>query len=417
MKLTLSQQISESMVVQLYHHSFIPTIMHLCAAGLLIFISWGMISVEFVLQWSSLLVVTLLVTVLNFTMFIRKRGNQHLDYTKWERSFSFISAFTSIVFSLAYIAVILSAPAALFPSIALVLVMHLSCTVIPCCTSKKAMFWFTLPLAVPIIGTLFWLTQANINNLAIALIFYSLTFLGLSLKINFILKAGFESAISNTEALGMLEIYKHKLKTSTIDDPQTRILNRRFFNLIMNEEVRRSKRSGQNLTLALIQIDCFETYQERYGQQKSNKCLRTVAKVLADATPRGGEYLTRFDNDTFALIVPNIEIEEALAFTTKMMDLVTKAQIEHQQTTVEHRQRISISVGIAEFSTTNIITLEELIKQASLALNSAITSGGNNTQVFSTKPLLASEPRRSNNAAIKNIYNTLDDAEQGEPVY
>jgi diguanylate cyclase (GGDEF)-like protein len=177
-------------------------------------------------------------------------------------------------------------------------------------------------------------------------------------------------------------VFREKLENSTFEDPETNILNRRFFDLMINEETRRAKRGGHSLVIALIEIDSFAEYSENYGAEKTTKSLKAIAKILSNATPRGGEFMTRFSKNKFALIAPNVDSDTAIAFTSTMMYLIYKADIEHLHTTVEDFEKVSISIGITEFTSGNIIDVEEIIGQAEQALENARSQGGNNTQVY-----------------------------------
>lgn len=383
-----------SQIVSLYEHSYRPVIAHFLAAGLLVYITWGMVSIDVVFQWLSLLISALLLSVLSFSMFHRKRQTQNVNYTHWENYLAVSTVLICAVFAVAYAYLLVLFDTALHALIGFILAMHLSCVVVGNVNSRKVMLWTAVTLTLPVIAAFVWIANAQAWSIAASFGVFVCLMLWTSFTVNTLICTGFQVSHQYVDTLELANKYKYKLETSTIEDPQTQIFNRRFFDLIINAEVRRAKRAGNNLTLALIKIDCFDEYLNGYGHDKADKCLRKVAKLLANATPRGGEYMTRFDKDTFALIVPNVCTAEAVAFAAKMMGVVHNAQIEHKDTQVEHRHTVSITVGIAEFKPGNIINVEEIIDQATQALNTGIAMGLNNCQVYATEA--------QNNEALTN---------------
>lgn len=382
MKEMLSTQSQQSKAFNLFRHVATSVAVHFIAAACLMFMVYSTISTEYLYHWSSVLVCSLLVRALVLTMFIRKENMETLNVKKWENIHAITTTFVSLVFAAAYCYLALLGDAMLWAIVSLIMVMHLSCVIVPSYSSKKVMLSAILPVTVPFIAALASLPDHFAIVFAAAIAIYTCVILIISFDLHKTLMIGFEMESKYSDELEVNEQFKEKLENSTFEDPETSILNRRFFDLMINEETRRAKRGGNSLVIALIEIDCFAEYLENYGQQKTSKSLQAIAKVLSNATPRGGEFMTRFGPNKFALIAPNVDAEAAVAFTSKMMYLVYKADIEHLHTTVEDLQKISISAGITEFTPGNIIDIEEIISQGECALKKAKAQGGNNTQVY-----------------------------------
>jgi hypothetical protein len=267
---SLNQQI-ESKILSLYKHSYITTLIHFLAAGFLVYSAWNIVHLDLIFQWASLLICSLLVSVLSFTIFNRKRSNEPLDYATWENYSSGCVFLVSAVFALGYSYIVLTAAASMYPIVAFTMVMHLSCILIPNFSSKKVMLWFALCLSLPLIASLFFVAVANAIILGAGLFVYTCVLLFVSFNVNNTVNDGFDIERKYSSALKLVNKYKHKLATSTIEDPETQIFNRRFFDLISGEEIRRAKRSNHSLNLALIEIDCFDEYIENYGRERANK--------------------------------------------------------------------------------------------------------------------------------------------------
>jgi diguanylate cyclase (GGDEF)-like protein len=90
-------------------------------------------------------------------------------------------------------------------------------------------------------------------------------------------------------------------------DPLTGIANRRRFDSEIGEEWRRTGRSGQWLSLALVDVDHFKRFNDRYGHLAGDQILRAIAVALARSARRAGEVVARYGGEEFGLILPDTE--------------------------------------------------------------------------------------------------------------
>lgn len=382
MKITMSEQSQQSKAFNLFRHVATSVAVHFIAAACLIFMVYTTANADYLYHWSSVLVCALLIRALVLTMFIRKENTEELDLQKWENIHASTTVLVSLVFAAAYYYLAMLGAPMLWAIVSLIMVMHLSCVIVPSYSSKKVMLSAILPITVPFIAGLTMLPDSFAIIFAAGIAIYTCVILIISFDLHDTLMIGFEMESKYSDEVTVNDQFREKLENSTFEDPETNILNRRFFDLMINEETRRAKRGGHSLTIALIEIDCFNEYTENYGAEKTSKSLKAIAKVLSNATPRGGEFMTRFSKNKFALIAPNVDTDTAIAFTSKMMYLIYKADIEHLYSTVEDLDKMSISVGFTEFTPGNIIDVDDIIDQAERALKEARTQGGNNTQVY-----------------------------------
>jgi diguanylate cyclase (GGDEF)-like protein len=410
MKTTMSKQSQQSKAFNLFRHVATSVAVHFIAAACLIFMVFTTANTVYLYHWCSVLVCALLIRALVLTMFIRKENTEELDLKKWENIHAGTTVLVSVVFAAAYSYLAMFGTPMLWAIVSLIMVMHLSCVIVPSYSSKKVMLSAILPITFPFISALTTLPDSFALIFATGIAIYTCVILVISFDLHDTLMVGFEMESKYSDEVAVNEVFREKLENSTFEDPETNILNRRFFDLMINEETRRAKRGGHSLTIALIEIDSFTEYSENYGAEKTAKSLKAIAKVLSNATPRGGEFMTRFSKNKFALIAPNVESDTAIAFTSKMMYLIYKADIEHLYTTVEDLEKVSISIGITEFTSGNIIDVEEIIGQAEQALKNARTQGGNNAQVYAANVVTP----KTNPAPISPIEDDISILETGE---
>jgi len=384
LKANQKQQFTKRVVSQLFKYSLALTAVHVCIAAFIILAVWTQVSQEYIINWALLIVCALLISALYQTMFLRRNTENNFKHSKWESIYAFNGALVSLVFAAAYSFIAISINTLEYV-IAFAAVMHISCIIFLSASSKKAMLGTSLPLAVPVIAAYVYISQAHTFIIAAAFIIFTSVLLLVGFSLCNTIRKGYMLKVDYDQQVNLSQSYLSKIQQTTIEDIDTEIFNRRFFDLTINQEVRRAKRAGTSFCMTIMKIDFFDQYIDNYGQEKANKCLRIIAKTLANATLRGGEYVTRFNKDSFAFTLPNVTSESAIAFSSKLIDLINGANIEHLYTGVKDVKKVSVSVGITEFKPGNIIDVEEIIEQASGALLHAINKGQNNIQVYSSK--------------------------------
>ncbi len=339
----------------------------------------------YVYNWSAAAIVTLLCSLLLQSIFKRKKAQQIQNIKKWKTNYAYLAGAVNVTFSLGYSYGVIVGGDLLATSLAFIMALHISCIAMSSVGSKKIFITSLLILVAPFIVILFLINTPTSMMLSISLISFIIILAVLSLSLHRSIVSGIEMVKKYENQFEILQNYKSKFEDTTFEDPLTGIFNRRFFDLMMCEEIRRAKRAETNLSIAIIEIDCFPEYLEHYGTDQGNKCIATIAKILEKSATRGGEFITRFEHNQFALIAPNVHSSEAIMFISKMVDSVNKAKLIHHDTLVKDLQQISISTGIAEFKAGNIIDVNEIINQAQSALKSAQQLDRNRIEVFSRK--------------------------------
>jgi diguanylate cyclase (GGDEF)-like protein len=355
---------------------------HLLAAGLLVYSTWGLIDDFYVYKWSAGVTTVLLCSLFGLLIFKRKNSVHASNVKKWETIYAYFAVVTSGTLSVGYCYGLIIGGAALAASLAFLLALHISCLTASLVGSKKIFVTSLLSLSAPFIATLLSLDNSNMMMLGTSLAIFVIVLILLNLSINRTILLGVEMTEKYEAEVKLLQKYKNTLYKTTFEDTLTGLFNRRFFNFMISEEIRRAKRAQTNLSIVIIEIDCFPEYVEHYGVAQGDKCIASIAEILNKSAYRGGEFITRFEDAQFALIAPNIHTNEAIKFIAKMIKLVSNANIEHHCTLVENLQQVSISAGITEFKAGDIIDIIEIIEQAQCALKTARQLGYNNAHVF-----------------------------------
>ncbi|HEY9620505.1 MAG TPA: diguanylate cyclase [Crinalium sp.] len=145
-----------------------------------------------------------------------------------------------------------------------------------------------------------------------------------------------------------IETINHKLSEMAHEDCLTGLFNRRHFDQHFTAEFKRAQRSGEPLSLILIDVDAFKLYNDTYGHVKGDSCLRAVAGVLKEIPQRPGDFVSRYGGEEFICILPNTDFEGAMFLAEKIRYGVSKLSIPHLTSSVSNHLTVSIGVQTVE---------------------------------------------------------------------
>jgi diguanylate cyclase (GGDEF)-like protein len=125
----------------------------------------------------------------------------------------------------------------------------------------------------------------------------------------------------------------------------------------------------------LIDIDCFKDYNDRYGHQAGDECLRAVAISLSQCARRPLDFVARYGGEEFAIVLYEASREYVAEVLTRIQRSIAELNIPHEASTVA--SRLTVSVGAAFVQPSAGRTYQGLIQLADEALYSAKEQGRN----------------------------------------
>jgi diguanylate cyclase (GGDEF)-like protein len=144
----------------------------------------------------------------------------------------------------------------------------------------------------------------------------------------------------------------HRLRLATQElerlanlDGLTQIANRRHFEAHLQQEWARAVREKNSLTLILCDVDYFRLYNETYGYQSGDDCLRQLALILNRTAKRPGDLVARYGGEEFAIILPNTNTSGGIVVAHSIQESVAQLQLPHAGS--GGASSISLSFGVA----------------------------------------------------------------------
>lgn len=171
-----------------------------------------------------------------------------------------------------------------------------------------------------------------------------------------------------------LEEANHRLSELSLTDGLTGIANRRRFDAALAEEWSRSARTGSTLALIMLDIDHFKKYNDHYGHQQGDDCLRRVAEVLRSSARRQGDLVSRYGGEEFCMILPDTTLPGAFEIAERLRREVENMGLPHVLSDVG---RVTASLGVAASMPCKAMSPAELLRRADESLYQAKSEGRN----------------------------------------
>jgi len=163
-----------------------------------------------------------------------------------------------------------------------------------------------------------------------------------------------------------------RLKLLATTDGLTDLVNRRAFDEALETEVSRSTRSGAPLSLLMIDVDRFKSYNDLYGHQAGDEVLKTVGQCLKMTLKRPADLAARYGGEEFVAILPDTDEDGAFFIADGFRESLKALAIPHQG---GDKKVVTASVGIAMTSRDDPISPADLLHRADEALYTAKHAG------------------------------------------
>jgi diguanylate cyclase (GGDEF)-like protein len=181
--------------------------------------------------------------------------------------------------------------------------------------------------------------------------------------------------IQQSQLYQKLEIANRELQRLASLDGLTGVANRRRFDEYLDAEWQHLAREKLPLSLILCDIDFFKKYNDTYGHQAGDACLRRVADALRFCARRSVDLVARYGGEEFAVILPNTTDIGATLVAEEIRTVVNALEIAHAQSAVS--EHVTLSLGVACMQPSPNTTPSMLIASADAALYKAKAAGRN----------------------------------------
>ena len=198
--------------------------------------------------------------------------------------------------------------------------------------------------------------------------------------------SGYVSAVrditSRVETEQKLSVANARLQSQVMLDSLTGIANRRCFDLLLDREFEVCSRRATPLSLLMIDVDHFKAFNDRFGHQAGDECLRQIGATLAEQLRRPADVAARYGGEEFALLLPDTDRQGALLIAENVRSAVRAL---HQSNPDSMIGTLTVSIGlISAIPGAAVDGTGMLVSLADRALYQAKASGRDQVNVAST---------------------------------
>jgi diguanylate cyclase (GGDEF)-like protein len=161
----------------------------------------------------------------------------------------------------------------------------------------------------------------------------------------------------------------------TYYDPLTGIYNRRYFEENLERLMKSLPRYNGSLGLMMIDIDFFKQYNDTYGHNEGDNCLRTVASALSNSITRVDDFVARYGGEEFVVVLPHTGERGLREIAGKLLKNIQDCNIAHIKSDVAHH--VTISIGVTTGILNKIQAGEDYVKRADALLYTSKQNGRN----------------------------------------
>ncbi|SHG98291.1 diguanylate cyclase domain-containing protein [Massilia sp. CF038] len=165
------------------------------------------------------------------------------------------------------------------------------------------------------------------------------------------------------------------LRELTLTDSLTGVANRRAFDERLDAEWRRCARSQMPIALILVDIDHFKNFNDAYGHQAGDACLKKASEAMGRAAMRPQDLLARYGGEEFAILLPYEDLGGAEVVAGKVIDEVARLAIPHERSSVG--PILTVSMGVVSVMPSDRFESAMMIRSADALLYEAKAEGRN----------------------------------------
>ncbi|NOY69224.1 MAG: diguanylate cyclase [Deltaproteobacteria bacterium] len=162
-------------------------------------------------------------------------------------------------------------------------------------------------------------------------------------------------------------------------DGLTGIASRRYFDEFIKREWNGAVRLSRTISASMVDIDFFKNYNDTYGHQRGDTCLKLIATALKDAIKRPLDIVARYGGEEFIALLPDTDKDGAFEVARAMQENVAGLRIPHESSQVN--KYVTISIGVAAMTPDRNKEFDALIGFADKALYSAKSKGRNRVEI------------------------------------
>lgn len=363
----------------MYGHTKTAVVSHPFAGALFVWIFWGVGDQRMLLGWLTCLVLVSAVRAVVYIAFLRRPPDAAVQ--RWGDVNIALIFLQGVVWGAAWLIFMPEADPFYHAFIAMFVMGLSGAGAIGYTSHLAALLAFFVPVVAPGAIGLFVIGGEFDTALGLALVLYTVVLMRALLPVNKSMVDAIESNLNLELEIERRKKVEDKLRQISLQDGLTGLSNRRHFDQVLEDELRRAVRAAYPVSLIMLDIDNFKAFNDTYGHVEGDACLQRISRVLQQAINRPGDLAARYGGEEFAVILSNTEAINAYIIAEAIRDNVTALKIPHEGSEIADFKFVTISAGVASVIPERGSTTPDIVDQADRALYKAKADGKNRVMV------------------------------------
>jgi len=170
------------------------------------------------------------------------------------------------------------------------------------------------------------------------------------------------------------KLMRDKLAQLAATDGLTGLANRSHFDNMLSYEHARHLRSGNQLSLIMLDIDHFKAFNDTYGHVRGDQCLREIARALAKTLSRATDLVARYGGEEFVVLLPETPLKGAVILAEKVRNCITYLDLPHRDSATGY---VTASLGVVSGRLLAGSSIMDVVHAADIELYAAKAGGRN----------------------------------------
>lgn len=238
-----------------------------------------------------------------------------------------------------------------------------------------AFYAFALPAILPMVVSI----ALNGSPSGPLLALYNLVFLilltGAAIRFNRERRRTWWLTFEKEDLAEALTVANQRMSVRAITDELTGLNNRRYFFETLETEIGRLARSGAPLSLLMIDVDHFKSFNDTYGHVAGDECLKRVAGVLSATLHRAPDFVARYGGEEFVGLLPETGHQGAVAVAERLRADIEALAVPHRD--AQGGGNVTVSIGVVTLNLAGTERPRDIVTQADDCLYRAKAQGRN----------------------------------------
>jgi diguanylate cyclase len=205
------------------------------------------------------------------------------------------------------------------------------------------------------------------------------------------------------ENLREIDELQGQLREQANRDPLTGLYNRRFLDTMLARELARCGREEKPLSLLMIDVDYFKKYNDCYGHQAGDECLKAVARTLVASARRASDLAARYGGEEFLVVLADTDAPTGLRLAEELRLAIVSLAMPHERS---RAGRLTVSIGVATMTRSAYRGVDSLLGAADDALYRAKHCGRNQVEMAPEIPAHVEIDKSSANEFRQLVWRT-----------